>query len=477
MSSSSGSRPPRVAVVGGGIAGLSCSWLLSQTPGQYTVVLFERHSSPGLDAHVAHFTDEDGRQRRVDIPFRVFNKAYYANMAQLLDRIEVRWEDVDYSGSYSRWAQGAAGGTFFSYKNLLLGGLSLPVGFFGSVRVALEALWFFAAAPRDLNAGRLAGVSFGEYLDAKGYSGEFKRSVLLVALAVMCTCTIESMASYPAEVVVFCLCVRSGSGIQRAIGGNQILAERLGAVCEVRCNSRVSGVYRGASGSLVVQHEDGTEEPFDKVIFATQANHALRLLKDATPEEREALGLFEYQHSSVVVHSDPSLMPAREADWGCVNFFDHDEKAGGPTGKAGVLGMPMATIWLNKVSSEMRGVVRNVFQTWNPLSDPDPSTVLCVSSFDRPVMSPSTVKGISLLNPLQGARGIYFCGSYARVAMPLLENGVHSAMEIAHMLGSPAPWARQDRKVKVLFSNQALLSAAAYLSAAAILLARLARDL
>ena len=54
----------KIAVVGGGIAGLAVAWLLSR---HHEVTLFERHTQPGF---VAHSVAVDGV--RVDVPLRVF---------------------------------------------------------------------------------------------------------------------------------------------------------------------------------------------------------------------------------------------------------------------------------------------------------------------------------------------------------------------------------------------------------------------
>ncbi len=386
-----------------------------------------------------------------DIPFRVFNSNYYHNMTALLGLVGVEFDSVDYSGSYTN----TGSDVIFKYSNWHVGGLSLPylrlqdLFSWDFVRVALDFLRFSTFAPRHLHAGKLENLTLGEYLTREGYSEVFARRVLLTALAVMCTCTFETMASFPADVVVFCLAVRSGSGIQRARGGNQIMAEKLAQLCEVRLNARVKAVSVAADGgSVVVQHEAREDERFDHVIFATQANHVLPLLQDATAEEREALTMFQYEASDVVVHTDPSVMPRERSAWSGVNFSSDTAQA-----------MPSATIWLNRVSMEFMGFDENVFQTWNSKGKTIAAeAVIHTSHFERPVMSPQTLRAISLLAPLQGKRRVWFCGSYARRAMPLLENGVASAMEVATALGCEVPWSLPPRRARTLFSSRWMIS-------------------
>ena len=40
----------------------------------------------------------------------------------------------------------------------------------------------------------------------------------------------------------------------------------------------------------------------------------------------------------------------------------------------------------------------------------------------------------------QGVGGVWFVGAYARLAVPLLENGVCAAVAVAAALGAPCPW-------------------------------------
>lgn len=390
-------------------------------------------------------------------------------MAAMLKSVGIAWEDVDYSGSYGD----ESGTTFFQYKNILLAGLSLPyisgasLFSFEFFRVALEYLRFSAKAPRHLAAGLLAGKTFGEYLAEEKYSELFVRRVLLTALAVMCTCRYETMAAFPADMVVFCLTVRSGSGIQRARGGNEEMAKRLSTGSRVVCNARVTGVAATVDGRVTVSHEGGPAEVYDHVIFATQANHVPRLLKDMTAEEASVFASFEYEPSAVVVHTDPTVMPLNPGAWSGVNFAV-------PT----VGDMPSATIWLNRVNSEMKDEKQNVFQTWNPLRPIPEHATIHVSQFERPTMTPKSVAAIARLQALQGKRNIWFCGSYALQAMPLLENGVSSAIGIANALGVEQSWGVLPERVPVtLFSPSWFVGAACWATALAVVGTRIRKEI
>jgi predicted NAD/FAD-binding protein len=57
-------------------------------------------------------------------------------------------------------------------------------------------------------------------------------------------------------------------------------------------------------------HDDCDEVAlFDRVVMATHADTALRLLAHPTEEERALLGSFEYSRNETFLHADKSLLP------------------------------------------------------------------------------------------------------------------------------------------------------------------------
>ena len=74
-----------VAVVGSGISGLACAWLLSQ---RYRVTLFE--AAPRLGGHTNTVdVTVDGKTHPVDTGFLVFNEKTYPNLIALFDTLGV----------------------------------------------------------------------------------------------------------------------------------------------------------------------------------------------------------------------------------------------------------------------------------------------------------------------------------------------------------------------------------------------------
>eukprot|EP00161_Ancyromonas_sigmoides_P022661 TRINITY_DN695_c0_g1_i2.p2 TRINITY_DN695_c0_g1~~TRINITY_DN695_c0_g1_i2.p2 ORF type:complete len:232 (+),score=73.60 TRINITY_DN695_c0_g1_i2:1234-1929(+) len=210
----------------------------------------------------------------------------------------------------------------------------------------------------------------------------------------------------------------------------------------------------------MVKVRGGDWERFDYVVLATQANQARRLLgADATPEESDALGHFRYETSSVTVHTDAACMPRDRGAWRGVSFN---------TGAPGCA-MPMATIYLNRVNSDLRGCPVDIFQTWNPIVGIRDECVITRAEFDRPVIDARAVRGMKLLEGINGSRGLWYCGSYARYAMPLLENGVAAAVVVAEGLGAEIPYPKPGPPAAVPWFAPALfVKLATYCGIAAV---------
>jgi len=123
-------------------------------------------------------------------------------------------------------------------------------------------------------------------------------------------------------------------------------------------------------------------------------------------------------------------MPKNRKDWCSVNFFIGENKKTAP----------MASIWLNKAQTGLP-LKEPLFQTWNPFFPPREGYSYGESKFDRPIITFESLKAMKLLEEIQGEGGIYFCGSYSLYGMPLLENGVESALTVAEMITpNKRPW-------------------------------------
>lgn len=414
----------RVAVIGSGIAGLAAAWALKD---QHEVTLFERHASLGMDALSVDIPNGQGTQR-VDVPMRVIYEAYYPNVARLYKEAGVELERLEYSGTFSH----LDGPTYFSYRNLRLGPYALPMlsgwrAFRPATALILaDALRFFATLAADLRAGRAEGRTLDEYLQQRRFSTRFIDDFLLPTLAGICTCTYAAVRAFPASTVLdYYARGLFHQPVKRVRHGTIDVVTRMTAgVQHLRLGAAVETVARTAEAVAV--RAGGVDQVFDHVVIAAQANHALRMLQ-CSREEREALECFSYQASSVLMHSDARLAPANRALWAPVNFI-----------LAPKTDMPMATIWMNTVHGSFGG--EDVFQSWNPLLEPDPARVYSRVAVERPIVNATSLRGLEKLDALHAMpdRRIWFAGAYAAPGVPLLESAATSGLQAASRIAGQA---------------------------------------
>jgi predicted NAD/FAD-binding protein len=410
----------KIAVIGGGIGGLAAARLLGE---RHAVTLFERHASPGMAFHGVD-VGAGAHACRVDVPLRVFYPGYYPRLTALYRAVGVATEPVDYSATFSD----ERGEPFFGYKNVALGPLSIPLVEPRSLLRprALRILRDLFRLRRHRHArGDLGARTIGELCAREGYSREFVEDFLLPTFATICTCSYASVRDFPAGHVLDYL-TRGVlfTSVRRAKGGADDVVKKLTAhLAALRCGVDARAV-RGENGAALVE-VDGAAERFDHVVIATQANHALGLLAAPSETEQRTLSAFRYEPVEVVMHSDPSLMPAARAAWLPVNVTVTPGQD-----------RPASTIWMNAVQPALRDAAP-IFQTVSPCVPPRPSTVLARARFERSVVDGRSARALDALDDLHAevGRRVWFCGSYARAGIPLLESAVasvHAVVQAMH---------------------------------------------
>ena len=412
-----------IAVIGGGLAGLVAAWLLSQ---RHAVTLFERHAQPGFVASSVAVPGPAGAALRVDVPLRVFYPGYYPTLTRLYAELGVATEPVNYATTFT----GDDGRAYFRWRNARWRGLSVPYVLPGDVasarawRIVQGALRFQRQARAAVARDELAGVNIGDFVRACAITPEFVDGLLLPAIATIGTCTTADARAYPAAVVAgYATAGMARQSVHRARDGADAVAARLLAgIARVQCSAGVLGVRRAALG-VVVQRLGG-EEHFDHAVFATQANQARTLWRDATAAEQRVLDSFHYRALDVVMHRDARLMPPRRADWSPVNARVHPAHE-----------RPQSTIWINRVQPALQAAAP-LFQTVMPQQAVREELVLARARFERPLVdadSASALTGLQALHAQPGRR-VWLCGSYAQAGVPLLESAVASAYAVAAAL-------------------------------------------
>ncbi|WP_309645761.1 FAD-dependent oxidoreductase [Phenylobacterium sp.] len=433
MTTTPAETPLRIAVVGGGIAGLSAAWLLSA---RHNVTLFE---SDGRIGGHANTTDAPGRKGAVpvDTGFIVYNEPNYPNFTALLKHLGVASRPADMALSVS-FDDGdfeySSGALFAQFSNLF------SARFWSMLR---DVTRFYRQGPRDLAGLEAPLVSLDDYLTEKGYCQAFRDDHLIPQAAAIWSTPVGAIADYPAAALIrffqnHGMMSLFGRGKWRTVvGGSRSYVSRLTAAFagEIRSGVRVSAIRRDALG-VEIRDAHGHAERFDQVVIATHGDTALSLLDDASLDERRLLSAFRYSRNLTVLHTDKALMPKRRAAWTSWNHI----------GRRDAPNEGCVTYWMNRLQSIKDA--GDLFVTLNPTREIAPEAVLRTDVYEHPLFDAGAISAQEELWSLQGARRTWFCGSY--FGHGFHEDALQSGLAAAEALGGVRrPWQVDDESGRI----------------------------
>ena len=430
-------RRSRIAVIGGGVSGLSAAWLLG---GAHDVVLFEAANRLGGHANTVLVSDRHGRETPVDTGFIVYNEATYPNFIALLEHLGVATRPTEMS-----FAVSLDGG------ELEYSGVNLATLFAQPQNLASPRFWsmlrdivrFYRRASRDARTGGGSEISLGDYLSAGAYGAAFRDDHLLPMASAIWSAPCSEILSYPAQAFLdfhhnHGLLQLTNRPVWRTIvGGSNVYVDRLVSafVGETRLGTPVRQVRRGPN--QVTLEGEGWSEGFDAVVFATHADDTLAMLPDASPAEARLLGAFRYSRNQAVLHRDTTLMPRRRRAWASWNHIGYRNR---PDEACPV------TYWMNRLQGLPEATPFLV--TLNPPATLREAEILHEEVYRHPLFDARALSAQTELWRLQGARRSWFCGAHFGAGFH--EDGLQSGLAVAEALGGVRrPWSVPGQSARI----------------------------
>lgn len=298
----------RIAVIGGGISGLTAAYRLGE---HHAVTLFEARERVGGHTHTVRVGDT-----AVDTGFIVYNERNYPRFITLLAELGVDTQPSVMSFGIRNEQSG------LEYAG------SLPWGLFAQPGNALKpSYWRFLA--EIMRFGKLgqrelvgnANATVGEFLREQQFSDRFRLDYLLPMASAIWSSTHANIEAFPLQVFLRffanhgLLDLRNRPQWRVIKGGSYSYVRALlaSARFDVRQNSAVQRIARDTRAATV-HCAGGHSESFDAVIIACHSDQALGLLADPTEAEQSVLGAIKYSNNEVVLHTDERVLPqARRA--------------------------------------------------------------------------------------------------------------------------------------------------------------------
>ncbi len=314
-----------VAVIGGGVAGLTAAYVLQRS---CDVTLFEADDRAGGHAH----THEVGGLR-VDSGFIVHNPRTYPLLSRLFAELGVATQDCQMSMSVR------CAGCGLEYA----GGRG-PLGLLGRPHSALRASYLrmltelprFYRAARQVLADSGDDVTLSRFLADGGYSRYFIDHFTTPLVATVWSCAPAEAGRYPARYLFAflanhgMLAVRGSPQWRTVTGGSRAYVERVEKeLTAVRTTTPVTSLRRTEAG-VEIRDDADTTYCFGAAVVATHADQALRLLAAPTAAERRVLGAFTYSRNETMLHTDSSALPRSPSVRASWNYLQQScNEAGG----------------------------------------------------------------------------------------------------------------------------------------------------
>jgi predicted NAD/FAD-binding protein len=412
----------RIAVIGSGISGLACAYLLH---GQHDIVLYEADARPGGHAHTHRVELPDGTVN-ADSGFLVYNERTYPLFCWLLERLRVATQPSDMSFSVAdqrtglEW-RGTSPSTVFAQRR----NLARPAFW----QMLSDIAKFNRLARGLLESPPADDVTLDDVLSADRWSAGFRDWYLVPLGSSIWSADPETFTRIPAATFARfmerhgLLRLRDQARWRTIVGGShhyvQAIVRPLEKQGRLRLGTPVEEIKR-EEGHVLLTSSSGAEQ-FDHVVIATHSDQALRMLSDPDRLERDVLGAIRYQPNRATLHTDARLLPANRRAWASWNYHRLDA----------VTSQATLTYYLNRLQGLSSSTPLLV--TLNREEAVEPSLVLASVDYAHPVLDPPAVAAQKRRESVNGTRRTWFCGAYWGYGFH--EDGVRSAFETCRALG------------------------------------------
>lgn len=407
----------KIAVIGGGAAGLMTTWLLD---GVHEVHLFERHPILGgnvrtLGQNVTCSRLEDGIITENGVAW--FHEKTYPTMHRFLDTLGVTYQRRSMDSSI-----------------VMADGHRCHINVLDCFRsIDWEELWHerheltevateiltLVRETRALSESDLNGVPLSTYINQMGpIVSQWIRGIVCAFLSA----PFSDVGDFPADMIIpgmrFWLRDRTCSVLPDGIYSYmQKIVDTVGA--QIHTGAAIQSVRR--NGDSVVVTYNGGEATFDRIVIATTPECAFRMLSDATPEEARRLGKWKDNSYNTVAHTSDSFYRDRSIPFRTqCDCFERPEHQ--------TVGYNCSVNQLYDMNTDRPYSFAAHLDDWIPEAD-----ILDVQEQVTPVFHVDATINREEIRTTNGENNTFFAGGY--LIDGLHEGAICTALEVSEKLG------------------------------------------
>ncbi len=421
-----GHIPPqqKIAVVGGGVAGIVSAWLLQKN---HRVTVFEKNDYLGGHTNTIKIPRGPDEGLLIDTGFIVLNDATYPLFEKFLQQLGVQTRDSEMSFGFQCHETGQV------YAGTSLNGLfAKRTNLFNYkfYRFLYEITQFNKEALKDLNSGEFPKITLGKYLSQKNCSVSLIEQYLFPMAAAIWSTPSVQISDFPAESFLRffknhgLLSFKDRPQWKTVEGSSSAYVKEFQSQFkgEIKLNCAVEIIYR-ENGKIKLCFRDGESQQFDQLVLATHADQTLRLLGDPSPDEWDLFSQWKYQLNRAVLHTDTSILPKNKSAWAAWNFTRRSKDSEGEP--------VYVTYYMNRLQGLQSH--QDYCVTLNREESFPEESVIAEMIYHHPQYNFASLKTQKDLPRLNGQKNSWFCGSYFGYGFH--EDAVRSANAIGASFG------------------------------------------
>ncbi len=409
----------KIAIIGGGAAGMTLAYLLRET---HAVTVLEKQLILGGNIRTLNknVTGVDLDPNLViDNGVIEFLKNHNPRFNSLMADLGVALEYVQ-EVSTQFFLEGdqfwCAPGAFGDGDSHILTRISGTLKLLPLLKDYLPLRWRFRAANRAAFKDQPVTAFFGD-----GITFRWLKMLMMYSYSI----PYPQIDQLPAELAAS-IVQSAGLGTRwnRVVGGvytyiEKILARFSG---EAHCNVDIASITRSAAG-VAITLRSGETQHYDRVVFATPPDQVLKLLADPTDSERRRFRAWKGSQATTLIHTDTSLYQPYGTD--IYTEFDVFEKDGGRD--AGY------NAYLNRLCGVPKNHAAAYYLAYNLTERINPDKIIHAQQHHTPLYTVEAFKYREEIKAANGENHTYHAGAY-------LDNGLHegaivSAVAASRLLG------------------------------------------